>query len=371
MNFYAHLPCELISLILSHVNRKKHLYACALVNKLFYKETMPLLWHHLDIDSIRMHDIIKAALEASAGNYLGELVRCISIKQHISHYYEGRSYVSDDDLLALVKHVPLLTDLILEQADDITDASFEHVPLYVPHLAYLHLCDAKITQRSMEAMGRHWHCQLEQLELESCRNLDVDLFSPLAKCTALKKLTVSYCCLNGMNDDPDAAHVAALNTSALTNLTSLCIQDYPSDYTSFIIAAAAADVWPLLTHVCLDACHAMNDKMAITFIQQHPHLTHLELGNSQMTDKTLDAIVTYLPNIVEVGVEENTGITPDGLRRLVKQCRQLKQVACCGCSIYDDQFPDLDENAMTIESENGDEENRSQVYYLHGNAFDE
>ncbi|CAO3601021.1 unnamed protein product [Absidia cylindrospora] len=165
MNRLDHLPFELISLFLSHVDEKKDLYTCTLINKSFYKCATPLLWEHLEIDNDDTLGTITAALESS-GHVLGGFVRSVSIENKLS----------DNDLLAFIKHVPLLNDLSLESACDITDASFERVPLHVPHLTQLCIAHSDMTQWSMEAMRRHWYRQLNHLEFQFCFGLNYELF---------------------------------------------------------------------------------------------------------------------------------------------------------------------------------------------------
>ncbi|ORZ05632.1 hypothetical protein BCR42DRAFT_496627 [Absidia repens] len=367
MTIDRRLPCELISLILSQLNKKKDLYACTLVNHVFYKEATPLLWRHLDIGNVPTFTSITAALKQQQQQQHGQLallgtfVRSIVIIKSYMSAKDSRCFAlatfSDDDLLALIQHVPFLTDLILQDGRHITDRSFEHVPQYIPHLTHLYLGHSQITQRSMEAMVRHWHPHLTRLELEYCHNLDADLFSALVPCTALQHLAITRCHLDAMND-PHIAPSAARHVLALTNLTTLRIQDWTSDYTSLVTAAAAAaGGWPQLTHICLDACLEMTDDMAIAFLQSHPHLTYLELRTSKITDKTLDAIPMYLPDVVEVRLNSNPGITPDGLRRLLRTCQHLELVMCLGCGILKEHFPERDEGAMVIDCDYDAEEN--------------
>ncbi|ORZ05640.1 hypothetical protein BCR42DRAFT_428053 [Absidia repens] len=359
MTINRRLPCELISLILSQLNKKKDLYACTLVNHVFYKEATPLLWRHLDIGNVPTFTSITAALTQQQQQQHGQLallgtfVRSIAIIETYVTDEDSNCIAefSDDDLLALIQHVPFLTDLILEEGFHITDRSFEHVPQYIPHLTHLYLGKSRITQRSMEAMVRHWHPHLTRLELEYCHNLDADLFSALVPCTALQHLAITRCHLDAMND-PHIAPSVARHVLALTNLTTLRIQDCTSDYTSLVATASgatAAAVWPQLTHICLDACLETTDDMAIAFIQSHPHLTYLELRNSKITDKTLDAIPMYLPAVVEVRLSRTPGITPDGLRRLLRTCQHLELVWCPSCGIFQDHFPERDEDAMEID----------------------
>ncbi|ORZ05626.1 hypothetical protein BCR42DRAFT_473949 [Absidia repens] len=386
MNHLDHLPSEVISSILNHVDKTWDLYTCTLINKTFYKYATPLLWEHLEIPGDDTLPYMTAGLEASSSlpsNSPGKFVRSVLI----------RHALSDDELLAFIKHVPQLNDLSLESARNITDDSFEHVPLYVPHLTRLYLGHSSITQWSIEAMRRHWYRQLNHLEFEFCDGLNYELFSALRQCKALTSLAISHCGLEN-NNGIDTIQDAAWNVMALPNITSFRIQDYLSNCTPFLPITTTVEqqqqqqqewrllptlfpddyfddlpstpttpqqqqpVWPYLTHFFLGACEEMTDAMALAFIQSHPHLLQLELsGSPMMTDKTLDAIATYLPNIVNVNVDNVTEVTAAGIRRLMQQCPKLTTVGCDNGHIYPSDFDDVDPSSMEIS------------YYLNGVSY--
>ncbi|ORZ05630.1 hypothetical protein BCR42DRAFT_398162 [Absidia repens] len=362
MNHFDHLPSEVISLILNHADETCDLYTCALINKTFYKYATPLLWEHLDLNGHRTFSYLIDDLEASSSlrsNSLGEFVRSASIQDRLS----------DDELLAFIKHVPQLNDLSLHEATFITDDSFEHVPLYVPHLTRLYIRYSSITQLSIEAMSRHWYRQLNHLEFKRCTGLSYDLFSALRQCTALTSLAISYCELK-YNNAIDTIQDAAWNVMALPNITSFRIMDCFFNYTPFLPITPTAQqqqpVWPYLTHFSLGACKDMTDAMALALIQSHPHLVDLGFYRSvMMTDKTLDSIATHLPNIVNVDVEEMTKITAAGVRRLMQQCPKLVTVGCDNSYIYTSDFDDVDPSCIVVSDYN----NGVFVGRLYGEAF--
>ncbi|ORZ05629.1 hypothetical protein BCR42DRAFT_496624 [Absidia repens] len=377
MNHFDHLPSEVISLILNLVDETCDLYTCALINKTFYKYATPLLWEHLDLNGHRTFSYLIDNLEASSSlrsNSLGEFVRSASIQDRLS----------DDELLAFIKHVPQLNDLSLHEATFITDDSFEHVPLYVPHLTRLYIRYSSITQLSIEAMSRHWYRQLNHLEFKRCTDLNYELFSALRQCTALTSLAISYCWLENYNA-VDTMQDAARNVMALPNITSFCIMDPFSNWTPFLPITPTAQqlqqqewrilptlfpddyfdnspstpitlqqqpIWPYLTHFFLGACRDLTDAMVLALIQSHPHLVDLGFYHSDMmTDKTLDAIATHLPNIVNVDMKNVTKITAAGIRRLIEQCPKLATVGCDWCNdgnIHPSDFDDVDPSSMEI-----------------------
>ncbi|CAO3600989.1 unnamed protein product [Absidia cylindrospora] len=304
-----------------------NIVTCTLVDKSFYKNAILLLWQELDIDTDDALHTITNTLEASSNNTLGDLVRSVTIDCKLS----------DDDLLAFIKHVPLLTDLSLDSAHYITDDSFVHVPRHVPHLTRFYICAADITQRSMEAIGRHWQ-YLEQLALVCCNALDYNMFEPLTRCsTTLTSLMLRHCSLAGL-ETPDTAQLAARNILSLRHLTTLQFVIYEYDYHPFINALWAGE-WPDLMSLYLEPCCQVTDTMTMALLRSHPKLTEFGLSHSLITDKTLDALATRVPEIVEVSVGGSRGLTADGLRRLVKTCPKLETVDCDYCGIYPEDFP--------------------------------
>ncbi|ORZ05628.1 hypothetical protein BCR42DRAFT_428031 [Absidia repens] len=346
MNHLAHLPSELILLILNRVDESCDLHECTFINTTFYKLATPLLWEHLELKGGLAFSFLIDCLEASSSlrsNSLGEFVRSALIQE---------PFLIDDELLAFIKHVPRLNDLSLVDPAFISDDSFQHVPLYVPHLTRLYIRYSNITQLSIEAMSRHWYRQLNHLEFIQCPDLSYDLFSALRQCTALTSLAISYCRLE-KNKAIDTIQVAARNVMALPNITSFRIMDRFVNWTPFLPITPTAQqqqpVWPYLTHFSLGECNDLTDAMALALIQSHPHLVDLKFYHSEMmTDKTLDAIATHLPNIVNVDVEEMTKITAAGIRRLMQKCPKLATVGCDNSNIDASHFDDVDPSSLKI-----------------------
>lgn len=363
MNKLSQLPSELISLILAHVD-KRDLYACTLINTLFYWETMPLLWRQLDIDSDVTLDKVTTTM-ATSPHSPGDHVRGMVMTFNLS----------DAALLAFSRHVPFVEEMRLLVADDISDTSLQHVPRYCPHLTILCLHRAfDITQLSMVAIGQYCH-QLSTIELVLCPSLDAEpLFDALRACP-LKEISLLLCHLN-YNKNP---HLFQATAFALQHhrhrLTCLRIQDITDDHTPFITTANTHGlVWPHLTHFSLDACDTLDDTMIIRFMQAHPQLQYLELGNNhKITDHTLDAIHAYLPDIREVGVHGLPRLTAAGICRLVKNCATLKHgIHCSGCGIYpqDGGFPkDMDKRFYLLDMDF--ETQLEEVVWIAGNAFDD
>ncbi|ORZ05602.1 hypothetical protein BCR42DRAFT_456751 [Absidia repens] len=298
MNNGNHLPSELISLILRDVD-ESDLYACTLIDKSFHRESTPLLWRRLDIATEDCLCNLTTMMKESPRS-LGELVRTVTL--------DGSS-VTDETLLAFIKHVPFLEHLTLSYAYHVTDTSFQYVPGHCPNLTYLSIAHSPITQRSMVAIGQHCH-QLAEIHLYYCRGLDTDLFTSLASgCPQLTHFKLRECDLEGMAD-PQKARKAALDVQAMHQLTLLHIWDYNYDFTSFLtIQDQRPLAWPHLTELCLAVCSGIDnddDAPLVAFIRLHPYLTFLELDKLH---GSCDQFVCYHSDADENERNNNLGVT--------------------------------------------------------------
>ncbi|ORZ05585.1 hypothetical protein BCR42DRAFT_427927 [Absidia repens] len=337
-----HLPSELISLILRHVS-KLDCYRCLFVNKSFYKEAMPLFWHDIYIDDDTNFTTMTASL-AAMSNALGKCVRRVYIMRKIT----------DDELLTLVQHVPLLKELVIYNENDITDASFMYVPQHVPHLTRLSFDYGAISHLSTTAMGQHWH-QLRDLFLIV---YDYNMILPVIRgCRALETLVIGKEHVRRMHDftahaDPvlfKKAHTSIQAILAMPHLTQLSVTGQLYDCKPFLLTPGSSR----LTALSLGVCKKITDAMVLALIQSHPSLRSLALrGSPLLTDATLDAIAMHLPQITDVAINYNPRddkMTHDGLRRLALQCPQLKTLVLT-CHQRDvPLFPTLDETSMCME----------------------
>ncbi|CAO3588583.1 unnamed protein product [Absidia cylindrospora] len=85
----------------------------------------------------------------------------------------------------------------------------------------------------------------------------------------------------------------------------------------------------------------------IPFIETHPGLKELELREASLTDVTLDAIHTHLPDVRKLIVSSNPALTSQGIRRVVWHCRSLTMLSFKWCGMTAEQFPELVISAKT------------------------
>lgn len=204
---------------------------------------MPVLWRQLDIYS---NDTLTNIITT-----MDESTRSPGV--HVRDVCIGPS-LSDSELLALIQHTPLLVNLLLPFAHNITDTSFQHVPAHCPHLSTLYLHYAKITHVSMAALGQHCH-QLSAFEFNNCYWPDIDLFDALHACP-LQRIALEDCEMDRLLD-PTLAVEAASRLARCQTLTSLFLRDNYNeyDYTPFISTTNTINAWP---HLPISVCpHVM------------------------------------------------------------------------------------------------------------------
>jgi hypothetical protein len=278
----------------------------------------------------------------------GQYVRSISITQG--------SFLSDQALLALLQHTPLLTYLELSSTHNITDTSFQHLPISLTHLE---LCGAnRLTHMAMANLSHH--CQyLTKVTFSYCPGFGAPEIFEALQHGPLKELTILSPC------QQLASPVAALALTKWDQLTSLAISgDRDMDHTHYITTNPKT-CWPHLTRFSLDACSTLDHDALVIFLQHHPHLTYLGLLQCHLTDALLDAIPEVLPELKALLVQRNPLLTAAGLCRLAKTNR-LASISCGGCGIFWNSpgFPmdDLDWRAYEM--------GPGGLVWLAGNAFD-
>ncbi|CAO3601123.1 unnamed protein product [Absidia cylindrospora] len=119
------------------------------------------------------------------------------------------------------------------------------------------------------------------------------------------------------------SEMAAMDVTRFRRLKQLSLYTTPTYFAQHLITLASSTktmCWPQLTSLDLDA--DIDDRQT------------LKLKNATtLTDATLDAIVTYLPNITELGFKYSKHLTAKGVHRLVHGCDALTVVALKGCRI--------------------------------------
>jgi hypothetical protein len=286
--------------------------------------------------------------------------------------------------LAIISHVPFLDSLEIESGSELTDASFELIPHYCPHLTRLSVgrIGGKVTQKSMVSLGQHCR-QLSVLDLHIWHgNLNPDLSFHLKTCH--HHLTTIFIGFPALSlDYLQRAALALIGFHQLMFLEIYEKTNHPTsgtDFTSFFTTAVqhgGRNIWPHLTHFSLPICRTLDDDSWIPFLQAHSRLESLELCyNNKITDQTMDVIPIFLPQIKQLDVSWCNQLTAGALYRLTKNCPHLVKANCYGCNIhvYDNHFPvNLDQRYYETwdENENDDSNSESddQVVWFTGNAY--
>ncbi|ORZ11420.1 hypothetical protein BCR42DRAFT_421102 [Absidia repens] len=351
------LPIEVITLIVRDVSRRD-LYQCALVNQSFHTATTPFLWQ-----TLRIHDATT-------------LLRCFSVHTrlamvatHVRTIDLQHCHMTNDQLLSIVACIPQLKRLFLSSGTSINDSSFRLIPSHCPQLESLSLAGGSITRHSLEALGQHCH-GLRHLHLRSClistsatMAFSSSVPAALAQCTKLEKLALGDFDSGGWLA---LEEVMAADVSCFVALTHVALWRGSANFIHRLLTTAQ---WPRLTHVRLDHVHGLRhhhmNQLLARFLQTHPHITWLELSNSQLTDEVLETIMEALPTLVYLDVSHNRAITQAGVRRFLLQCPLLTTFDLTSCDVPLATFPELMAiNITTLCTRRTSSANRRPMLYL-------
>ncbi|CAO3593636.1 unnamed protein product [Absidia cylindrospora] len=370
MHILEQLPTEILASIINHV-APSDLYACALVNKNFHVATTPRLWR--TIKALRHTHEPRIFTMITEPPY--------SFERYIRHVdFSDFLTWTDATFLLLMQHLGLLEELVLSNGWRITDASFQQLSHYCPHLTSLSLSRAgrmitdvsfqslfihchnlrsfslegasQITHRSMTTMAQHCH-QLTKLKLHDClqlrRSNTVSQLVPPNGCCQLDDLDyrmLHHFDLHHMDnlfDGWEASEAVTVELAPLRHhLTRLTLSS-PSIGTLRNMAMMGTPpppppltcYWPHLTDLTLHCCIFVNETEIIRFLQCcHGALKHLSLINgiqprshrSSFHDSLLDAISTCQPDLLTLDVTGNPGypdLTGDGIARFVRNSHRL------------------------------------------------
>ncbi|CAO3596646.1 unnamed protein product [Absidia cylindrospora] len=251
-------------------------------------------------------------------------------------------FVSNNTFLLFMIYTPSLKTLTIQGAQNVTDATLQYLGRHCPHLISLILRNCQITQQSLHALGQYCH-QLRGIHLGKCHDLDAGVFAALVSCP-LEKLIFTSCTINGL-DDRRTMEAIVMDLAKFHYLKHLEIEHFHSDFVKQIIMHANA--WLHLTHLRLEFATKIHDEDAIEFIEAHPHLEHLDLIDSQITNKTLNVIASSLPRIKTVNLTSTLNITYHGIRRFVRHSQgQLSYVHLSYCLVKAARIPEAPRDGL-------------------------
>ncbi|CAO3601137.1 unnamed protein product [Absidia cylindrospora] len=332
-----HLPAEIAFIIATNVP-EADLHALTLVNRQFNNVANPLLWRSITIwDEQQLMKLLRGKFPSSRHDLL-QYVRLLTINYPLA----------DATFMLLIPLLPpLLEHLDLEQAKNITNASFNYLPQQCPHLMSLSLRYASITNQSLVSVGQHCH-QLRYIYLLQCENLSSHLFAALAACP-LKDIYHSGTVIKGDNnnndndDDDDDDEVTSIQTmthdlvTGFPLLTSLNVDEIDGrelvDHTT--------PAWPKLIRFQIGDTWLTDVQDIITFIRTHPHLRVLQLANNHYYDDVLQVIADTLSLLTSLSLLRGNIFTHHGVRSIVQQCPLLTSFDLCRTNVRRMDFPEF------------------------------
>lgn len=325
------LPIEILGLILRPLSQLD-LYRCAFVDRRFNSAAIPLLWRSPDLpyDS-QFHNFVHCLTNTKRplGNYIRRF-----------YVYVHRP-ISDDECITLIKHMPQLEQLIVDNAELLTDKSISLLSRHCSQLQELYLDGAKITYRSAHHLGGCRH--LKRLTLRDCENLSSFTLLPLAHCP-LQFLDLSGC--KWLNVDDTARDLRAFRH--LRHLDIVCSERYRvNDFiNALLIDEEGQIVLPELSSFSMTGRNEVNDAAVVRFVQLHPMLVDLTLMACAITDESLRAIEKHLPHLLFLDISFCEHVTGKGVRKLIHGNRTLYMIGLKGCNIDRSEFPEITSNSM-------------------------
>ncbi|KAI9316968.1 hypothetical protein BX666DRAFT_1828534, partial [Dichotomocladium elegans] len=169
--------------------------------------------------------------------------------------------------------------------------------------------------------------RLKRLTLRGCARLQPQTLLPFANCP-LESLDLSGS--KWLNAEDTAYDLWAFNR--LRHLDIVCGDQISSRRLLFNDETGQV-VMPLLQSFSATGGSTLRDVDVIPFIKLHPHLEYVTLMACAITDDTLDAIVSYLPNLHFLDISYCPDITQAGVRHLIRNSSRLEMIGLKGCGI--------------------------------------
>ncbi|ORZ05248.1 hypothetical protein BCR42DRAFT_456933 [Absidia repens] len=363
----GHLPAEIISSILQHISDQDDLFSCSVVNRCFYKQTLPFLWRrftegiHFDVEEGGQEE------ERMAPQSVDSLMQQQLPHPMVKYVQEVElcSRWTETQLMQLMSRIgPQLEKVTMFSGRLVSDTCLQALAYYWPRLTQLELHYHNVTPDFMMAIAQHCP-QLRDLYFFGCPRLSPNIFAPLVEtgirdghAPPLEKLKI-----RPWDDNIPWTYQTVLDLSQFAHLTSFSINALAEFMYDLITTIAVMEAWPHLTHLELTCVNTTardddeDDDLLIPFIQTHRQLRHVYLQGFKLTNATLEAMATYLPDLTYLGLRFISLVTVRGVRRLVRDAWCLERMDLPYCSIYYYEFPE----AVYIPDDDNDNENVSHL----------
>ncbi|CAO3588316.1 unnamed protein product [Absidia cylindrospora] len=306
---------------------QRDLYHCALVNTRFHTAAAPLLWA-----TVRLFHFTKAPKMITSLPSTGHHVRTLDMRNH---------FAKETTLLHVMKYTRLLERLYYV-GDSISDDIFLLLPNYCPNLTTIYFVHGDMYGLSLDTLVQQCH-HLRHLGLRGCRHLSCTSFAGL-KASSLETLSIGG---HLSVEDWAALELGLEDLLGMPTLTHFGLWKGPPRFVRRLFKTHAY-LMPQLTQLALDVDDGLfshiDVDMVASFLQQHPHLTGLDLRKSQCTDRVLETIAALLPHLTYLDVSHCPAISLHGVRQLVMHCPRLAFVGLGSCGLDASDFPELNSN---------------------------
>ncbi|KAI7903583.1 uncharacterized protein BX663DRAFT_506975 [Cokeromyces recurvatus] len=330
------LPREIISLICCSLKQATK-YTCIFLNKEFHDAAIPELWREPILSSTDTLKKFIKCLELSKCQR-GECVRVMKLGYKIS--------LTDEELINLLHLMPNLEVLELRKADTLTDKSLMLVSHYCKQLKSFGVTGALMTYRSVHYLG---HCkQLRRLTFACCQYLTPFALLPF------EQLMIEYLDISGckwLNLKETAYDLGCLNY--LTHLNLVCCNTVSKEFIHHL--TTSRDGKPCLSNLhdfSITGGSLLDDDAIIPFIKTHTQLKGLFLLECAITDQTLQVIGSQLTFLHNLDLSFCHRLTPNGVRQLIRQCKNLRLLGLKSCGMTQHDFPEIPHYAFPSVNEN-------------------
>ncbi|CAO3593727.1 unnamed protein product [Absidia cylindrospora] len=338
---YRQFPTEIVAMIVDHVcdfDDQRDLHACSLVNKQFHKVSNPLLWQSPKLNNeLSLDRLVTYLSVAESPSLLTKQIQTLRV--HGKHWTDAYLLL----LLPYLRHLETLNigDYTSKyNTTNITDQSLKHLPRHCRRLKLLDMTRISLSHQFFLHLGQHCP-QFNALALDHCPHLPPNIFKLLDACPL-------DCVFFNYQDSPLGIMYGELVTdiAQLDSITTLTPHGLSSLHTKLLIdqATSRPSSWPHLSELTLSNATTLDDATLIPFLRSHPRLDDILLSSAHsirgVTDATLDAMVTSLPDLSKVSLTNFPNTSPDGFRRLVRGAPKLQLLTLVNACHVDNKVLD-------------------------------
>ncbi|SAL99072.1 hypothetical protein [Absidia glauca] len=321
-------PHEVLSLVLSNVDRQGDLYQCALVNKNFYAMTNPLLWREPQLVArcTKREDTILNRLKQSFQLSHNQCLHSTPLGHNVCKL-NASNINRLQDLLVVINNVPLVEELVIG-IETFEDHDMEQIALNCPLLNCLS-CTSNLDGYD-RLFDRLRHCtNLRELSIRHCINL---CERGHLHCTSLCKRRIrhranlhkpirhrrtshlqQHCPQEKVRLDSHgfkSKYTKDLFFGVIPTLTHLDMDYKTGGFLRYCQLLPPLSLFPVLTDLRIANCQFPDNDAVVSFFQAHPLIRTLSLEKMQIDLAVMTSLATDLIHLQRLSLINNGPIPP-------------------------------------------------------------